>query len=147
MTLKIRIKQKKSSFFFLENKYKMKILKSSIKKKLIFRNLSLKISTLKIRIILFFTKYFFFVLFEKIVKMNFIPENKVIENKYKKGFRVPENKDKNLKLIFFSLIVFKRKYAFTNLYLFSRFLFFNFHFLILSIFSKKIILDFRGSHF
>ena len=30
--------------------------------------------------------YFFFVLFEKIVKMNFIPENKVIENKYKQGF-------------------------------------------------------------
>jgi hypothetical protein len=58
-----------------------------------------------------------------------------------------ENIDKNLKLIYFSLNGFKRKYAFTNLYLFSRFLFFNFHFLILSIFSKKIILDFRVSLF
>ena len=64
----------------------MKILKSSIKKKLIFLNISLKTSTLKIRIIFLFTKYFFFALFEKIVKMNFIPENKVIENKYKQGF-------------------------------------------------------------
>jgi hypothetical protein len=62
-------------------------------------------------------------------------------------FREPENKDKNLKLTYFSLNAFKRKYAFTNLYLFSRFLFFNFHFLILSTFSKKIILDFRGSLF